>query len=115
MALDDNARSVAAAGGYGGPMFLYKLACNGIHTTPTISDSNLAKVLAFMGQRTTVLSWAPGGNNVAYALCEGGIDLLAWPQGAGTGATTTAGTIDDGDTGASADCVITKHVVFAGQ
>ena len=66
-----------------------------------------------MGQRTTVLSWAPGSTNVAYALCEGGIDLSAWPQGVGTGATTTAGTIDDGDTGAGADCAITKHVVFA--
>ena len=110
MALDDNARSVAAAGSYGGPLYLYKLTCNGIHTTPTIKDSNLSKVLAFMGQRTTVLSWAPGGNNAAYALCEGGIDLSTWPLGAG--ATTTAGTIDDGDTGASADCVITKHLTF---
>ena len=114
MALDDNARSVAAAGSYGGPLYLYKLACNGIHTTPTIQDSNLSKVLAFMGQRTTVLSWAPGGNNVAYALCEGGIDLSTWPV-EDPGPSTTAGTIDDGDTGACADCAITKHVVFAGQ
>ena len=112
MALDDNARSVAAAGSYGGPMFLYKLASAGIHTTPTIQDSNLAKILAFMGQRTTVLAWSVI-TDVGYALCEGGIDLSAWPQGAGTGATTTAGTIDDGDTGAGDDCIITKHVVFA--
>jgi hypothetical protein len=111
--IDNNARSNAAAGSYGGPLFLYKLACNGIQTDPTLKDSNLSKILAFMSQRTTVLSWAPGGNNVAYALCEGGIDLEAWPQGVGTGATSTAGTIDLGDTGASADCAITKHVVFA--
>ena len=110
MALDDNARSNAAAGSYGGPLFLYALASNGIGTTPTIQDSNLSKILAFMGQRTTVLSWAPGSTNVAYALCEGGIDLSTWPLGAG--ATTTAGTVDNGDTGATNDCVITKHLTF---
>jgi len=111
--IDNNARSNATAGSYGGPLFLYKLACNNIHLTAGDKDSDLSKILAFISQRTTVLSWAPGGNNVAYALCEGGIDLSAWPQGVGTGATSTAGTIDLGDTGAGADCAITKHVVFA--
>jgi hypothetical protein len=111
MALDDNARSNAASGSYGAPMFLYKLASTGIHTDPTIKDSNLSKILAFMSQRTTVVAWSVI-TDVGYALCEGGIDLSTWPLGVGTGATTTAGTIDLGDTGALSDCIITKHVTF---
>tara|TARA_B100001750_G_scaffold101633_1_gene80320 strand:- start:146 stop:481 length:336 start_codon:yes stop_codon:yes gene_type:complete len=110
MALDDNARSVPTNATYGAPMFVYKLTSTGIHTNHTDSDSNFQKILSYIGQRTTVLAWETPASGVAYVLCEGGIDLSTWPLGAG--ATTTAGTIDDGDTGASADCVITKHLTF---
>ena len=110
MALDDNARTVPTNATYGAPMFVYKLACTAIHTGHTASDSDFQKVLSYIGQRTTVLAWETPASNVAYVLCEGGIDLSTWPVGAG--ATTTAGTVDDDDTGAANDCVITKHVTF---
>ena len=110
MALDDNARTVPTNATYGAPMFLYKLASTGIHTTHDASDSNFQKILSYIGQKTTVLAWETPASDVAYVLCEGGIDLSTWPVG--NGATTTAGTVDDGDTGAANDCVITKHVTF---
>ena len=109
MALDDNARSNAAAGSYGGPMFLYALTMAGVGTTPTIKDSNLSGVLACIGQWTTVIGWAPGASAaVAYALCEGGVDLTTATPG-----TATAGTVTAAEGGIAAQMVITKYLDFA--
>tara|TARA_B110000914_G_scaffold200246_1_gene191757 strand:+ start:83 stop:409 length:327 start_codon:yes stop_codon:yes gene_type:complete len=108
MALDDNARSNATNASYGAPMFLYKLACTAIHTGHAASDSDFAKVLAAIGQWTSVLAWETPASGVAYVLCEGGVDLTTATPG-----TATAGTITAAEGGQTNNCVITKHVTFA--
>ena len=107
--IDNNARSNAAAGSYGGPMFLYALTMTGVGTDPTDKDSNLSGVLACIGQWTTVIGWAPGATAaVAYALCEGGVDLTTATPGS-----ATAGTVTALEGGIAAELVITKYLNFA--
>ena len=106
--IDNNARSNATAGSYGAPMFLYALTMANIGTTPDIKDSNLSGVLACIGQWTTVIGWAPGASGVAYALCEGGVDLTTATPG-----TALAGTVTAAEGGIAASLVLTKHVDFA--
>mgnify|MGYP001184283870 FL=1 len=107
MALDDNARSVPTNATYGAPMFLYKLACNAIHTNHANSDSDFQKCLSAIGQWTTVLAWETPASNAAYVLCEGGPDLESNTPG-----TATDGTITNAEGGQTNSCVITKHVTF---
>ena len=97
----------ATPGKHGAPIYVYNLACSGIGTSHASEDSDMTKVFRAIGQWTSILAWTTPAANAMQIVCEGGPDLETSTPG-----TATDGTITNTESGATNNCVITKHITL---